>query len=175
MQKDTLKLTPFLIAISVVENINKIAKDKFGIKWPNDILCIEKYKIGGILVDKYKDFYQLSFGINLSQCPDSSQIRKGGRTACKLGNHCDNIPNPLEFSILLCKDICKRLQTYNCKQIIEEWKKYAIYDVKITKRDDESGKIYKPLDIYLDGKLKVVGDDGKEEVIDPQFPFVSKI
>jgi biotin-[acetyl-CoA-carboxylase] ligase BirA-like protein len=175
MPKDTLKLTPFLIAISVVENINKIAKEKFGIKWPNDILCVEKYKIGGILVDKYKDFYQLSFGINLSQCPDSSQIRKGGRTACKLGNHCDNIPNPLEFSILLCKDICKRLQTYNCKQIIEEWKKFAIYDVKITKRDDESGKLYKPLDIDLDGKLKVIGDDGKEEVIDPQFPFVNKI
>lgn len=92
-----------------------------------------------------------------------------------MGNHCDNIPNPLEFSILLCKDICKRLQTYNCKQIIEEWKKFAIYDIKITKRDDESGKLYKPLDIDLDGKLKVIGDDGKEEVIDPQFPFVNKI
>ena len=117
MSKDTLKLTPFLIAISVCENLNKISKDKFGIKWPNDILCIEKYKVCGILVDKYKDFYQLSFGINLSQCPDSSEIRKGGRIACKLGNHGDNIPNPLEFSILICKDICNKLKTYNCKKL----------------------------------------------------------
>ena len=67
MNKDTLKLTPFLIAISVCENLNKIARDKFVIKWPNDILCTDLNKVSGILVDKYKDFYQLSFGINLIQ------------------------------------------------------------------------------------------------------------
>ena len=175
LPKETLKLTPFLIAISICENLNNISKDKFGIKWPNDILCSDKSKVCGILVDKYKDFYQLSFAINLTQCPDLSQIRKGGRKPCKLENHCNNIPEPLEFSKLLCKDICKRLKTYKCKKIIEEWKKNAIFDIKITKRDDESGKLYRPLDIGLDGKLKVVGDDGKEEVIDPQFPFVEKI
>lgn len=67
------------------------------------------------------------------------------------------------------------MKTYDCKKIIEEWKKNAIFDIKITKRDDESGKLYKPLDIDLDGKLKVVDDDGKEEILDPQFPFVPKI
>ncbi len=56
--------------------LNKISKDKFGIKWPNDALCIEKYKVCGILVDKYKDFYQLSFGINFSQCPVFSKLEK---------------------------------------------------------------------------------------------------
>ena len=81
----------------------------------------------------------------------------------------------MEFSKLLCKDICLKLKTYDCKKIIEEWKKNAIFDIKITKRDDESGKLYKPLDIDLDGKLKVVDDDGKEEILDPQFPFVPKI
>ena len=85
------------------------------------------------------------------------------------------MPDPLEFSKLLCKDICKRLKIYKCEQIIEEWKKNAIYDIKITKRDDESGKLYKPVNIDLDGKLKVIDDDGKEEAFDPQFPFVSKI
>ena len=175
MPKEILKLTPFLIANSVCEHLNKISRDKFLIKWPNDILCIDQNKVCGILVDKYKDFYQLSFGINLSQCPDSSQIRKGGRTACKLGNHSDIIPEPLEFSILLCKDICSKLKTYDCKKIIEEWKKNAIFDIKVTKRNDESGKLYKPLDIDLDGKLKVVDEDGKEEILDPQFPFVPKI
>lgn len=57
MPKDTLKLTPFLIAISVCEHLNKIANDKFTIKWPNDILCSEKYKVCGILVDKYIKFW----------------------------------------------------------------------------------------------------------------------
>ena len=175
MPKDTLKLTPFLIGLSICENLNKIAKDKFCIKWPNDVLCNEQCKVCGILVDKYKDFYQLSFGINLIKSPDSSQIRQGGRTACNLASHCDNIPDPLEFSKILCKDICKKLKTYNCEKIIEEWKKNAIFDIKITKRGDTSGKLYKPLDIDLEGKLKVSNEEGKEEIIDPEFPFVKKI
>ena len=155
--------------------MNKIAKDKFSIKWPNDVLCSEQCKVCGILVDKYKDFYQLSFGINLIKSPDASEIRQGGRTACNLANHCENIPDPFEFSKLLCKDICEKLKNYNCEKIIEEWKKNAIFDIKITKRNDTSGKLFKPLEIDLDGKLKVVDDDGKEEVIDPEFPFVKKI
>lgn len=175
LAKDTLKLTPFIIAISVCENLNKIARDKFTIKWPNDILCKEKYKVCGILVDKYKDFYQLSFGLNLIQCPDSSEIRKGGRPACKLSNHSDNSPNPLDFSILICKDICNKLKSYDCKTIIDEWKKNAIFDIKINKRDDENGKKYKPIDIDLEGRLKVIDDKGKEEILDPQFPYLQKI
>ena len=175
MNKDTLKLAPFLIAISVCENLNKIARDKFVIKWPNDILCKDLNKVSGILVDKYKDFYQLSFGINLIQCPGASEVRKGGRMTCKLENHSDNKPNPLDFSILICKDICEKLKTYDGKKIIEEWKKNAVFDIKITKRDDENGKAYKPLDIYLDGKLKVIDDNGNEEIFEPQFPYVNKI
>ena len=92
-----------------------------------------------------------------------------------MSNHSENIPAPLAFSKLLCKDICHKLITYNSNKIIEEWKKYAIFDVKITKREYESGKLYKPLDIDLEGKLKVIGEDGKEEIIDPQFPFIHKI
>ena len=174
LPKDTINLSPFLIGISICENLNKLSKDKFSIKWPNDILCKDGYKVCGILVDKYKDFYQLSFGINLVKSPDSSEIRKGGRQACNLASHCDNIPDPLEFSVLLCKDICHKLKTYNCEKIIEEWKKNAIFNIKITKRNDESGKLYKPLEITLDGKLKVLNENEKEEILDPQFPFIKK-
>ena len=89
------------------------------------ILCKDNFKVCEILVDKYKDFYQLSFGINLVQSPDATEIRKGGRAACNLSINSDIIPNPLEFSILLCKDICHKLQTYNCEKIIQEWKKHS--------------------------------------------------
>ena len=54
MPKDILKLTPFLIGLSICENLNKIAKEKFCIKWPNDVLCSEHFKVCVILVDKYK-------------------------------------------------------------------------------------------------------------------------
>lgn len=175
MPKDTLKLTAFLIAVSICENLNKIAKDKFSIKWPNDILCNEKCKVCGILVDKYKDFYQLSFGINIIKSPEASEIRKGGRTACNLAKHSENLPDPFEFSKTICKDICHKLKTYNCEKIIEEWKKNAIFDIKMTKKDDTSGKEFKPLEIFLDGKLKIVDNEGKEEIIEPQFQFIPKI
>ncbi len=94
-----------------------------------------------------------------------------------MANHCDSdkLPDPFEFSKIICKDICEKLKTYYCEKIIEEWKKNAVFDIKITKRGDTSGKLYKPLEIYSDGKLKIVDDDGKEEVIDPEFPFVKKI
>ena len=172
---ENLKLSPFLIGISICENLNKIAKDKFSIKWPNDILCKDNFKICGILVDKYKDFYQLSFGINLVQSPDAKEIRKGGREACNLSLHSDIIPNPLEFSKLLCKDICHKLQTYNCEKIIQEWKKHSNFKIKISKRDENNGKLYQPIDITLDGKLKVLNEEGKEELLEPYFPFISKI
>ena len=172
---ENLKLSPFIIAVSICENLNKISKDKFCIKWPNDILCKDKFKVCGILVDKYKEFYQLSFGINLIQSPDSSEIREGGRTACNLSKHSDNIPNPLDFSKLLCEDICKKLISYSCKQIIEEWKSYCDFNIMFTKRDDTSGKLYKPIDITLEGKIRASDPKGNEETIDPQFPFIKKI
>ena len=133
MPKDTLRLTPFLIGLSICENLNKIAKEKFYLKWPNDVLCAEKYKVCGILVDKYKDFYQLSFGINLIKSPAQSEIRIGGRTACNIANHCDKIPEPFEFSKIICKDICQKLKTYNSEKIIEEWKKMLFLKLKLQK------------------------------------------
>ena len=72
----------------------------------------------------------------------------------------------LVFTNFLGKDICEKLKTYDGKKIIEEWKKNAVLDIKITKRDDESGKAYKPLDIYLNVKLKVIKH---------QFPYIIKI
>ena len=65
LPKDTINLSPFLIGVIICENLDKISKDKFCIKWPNDILCKDGYKVSGVLVDKYKQFYQLSFEINL--------------------------------------------------------------------------------------------------------------
>ena len=76
---------------------------------------------------------------------------------------------------MLCKDICQKLLTYDQKKIIEEWRKNALFDIQVSKRDDESGKLYKPVDINMDGKLKVIDDNGKEDILDPKFPFIPKI
>ena len=46
-----------------------------------------------------------------------------------------------------------------------EWKKNTIFDIKITKIDDESGKLYKTLNINFDGNLNIVNDDGNKEIL----------
>ena len=48
----------------------------------------------------------------------------------------------------------------------------TFYDTKKSKRNDESGKLYKPLDIDLDGKLKVNDNDGKGKVANLQILIV---
>ena len=45
----------------------------------------------------------------------------------------------------------------------------------VSKRNEDNGKSYQPIDITLDGKLKVLNEEGKEELIEPYFPFISKI
>ena len=46
-------------------------------KAPNDIICIEKRKLGGIIVELYKNFYIIGFGVNIVKKPDENEIRNG--------------------------------------------------------------------------------------------------
>jgi uncharacterized protein YaaW (UPF0174 family) len=52
-----------------------------------------------------------------------------------------------------------------------EWE-MTFYDIKKSKRNEESKKLYKPLDIDLDEKLKVNYNDGKGKVANPQILIV---
>lgn len=167
-----LKLTPYIIGISIIEKLNSYSEDKFYIKWPNDVLCKDGGKVCGILVDKFEDFYMLSFGVNLVFAPPMTEIREGGRAPCFLGNHSKNIPKAFDFSVEVCEDICKKLTNLNSEDVINLWKKYANLDILIKKRGQENGDDYKQIDITEDGFLKVENKDGKEEILKPEFPFL---
>ena len=176
LPKEIKNVAAFLIGISICEKLNEISTDKFCIKWPNDVLCKDEGKVCGILVDKYKNFYQLSFGVNLVDCPEVSEMRKGGRNPCHLGKHVnvEKIPNALKFSEDICKNICEKINKLSAKEIMDEWKKNANFNIKITKRGDTSEKEYQPLEVNEDGWFKVKDDEGKEEVIQPMFPYLNK-
>ncbi len=97
-----------ITAISIIQELLKINRNDFFLKYPNDILCIENKKMGGILVEPYKDFYIIGFGINVKEKPDMSQIRKEGLPPCCIKDHLPKnikLPNPLDLSI----EITKRL------------------------------------------------------------------
>ena len=62
---DLVKIT----AISIIQ-ILKNYSDEFFLKHPNDIICKDKRKLGGIIAENYKDFWIIGFGINIVDKPD---------------------------------------------------------------------------------------------------------
>ena len=109
MIKNELNSNDILVkitALSIYEQIIKYAKNEFFLKYPNDIICKDKKKLGGILVQDYKDFAIIGFGINIVDKPQS--VRKGGLPPCFIKEHLPegiDVPNPVQLSIEITKNI----------------------------------------------------------------------
>lgn len=60
----------FVLALSLVKVLEAydVANDLIQVKWPNDIL-VEGKKISGILVENYKDKYNVGIGLNIISSP----------------------------------------------------------------------------------------------------------
>ena len=101
-----------ITAISIMEELNRYTKNKFFLKYPNDIICKDKNKIGGIIAEEYKDFYIIGFGLNVIEKPDKSSIRASGLDPCCIKEHFpknDELPTALEFSEEITKNILYNL------------------------------------------------------------------
>jgi BirA family biotin operon repressor/biotin-[acetyl-CoA-carboxylase] ligase len=101
-----------ITAISIMEELNRYTKDQYFLKYPNDIICKDKNKIGGIIAEEYKDFYIIGFGLNVIEKPDKSSIRVSGLDPCCIKEHfpknCE-LPTALEFSEEITKNILYNL------------------------------------------------------------------
>ena len=80
MVKNEMNSNDLLVKVTAISIIQKLREysSQFYLKYPNDIICIEKRKLGGIIVELYKDFHIIGFGINIVKKPDESEIRKEG-------------------------------------------------------------------------------------------------
>ena len=119
-----------ITAISIIQQLTKIKKGEFFLKYPNDILCKEKRKLGGIIAENYKDFCIIGFGINIVDKPDDDQIRKQGLSPCFVNAHLndeDKKPNALDLSIEVTKQILCNLKL-KTNEINELFEKYIIKD-----------------------------------------------
>ena len=91
-----------IVSLSIIKELNKFEKGNFFVKQPNDILCKDGCKMGGILIKPYNHFYTIGFGVNLVGKPEDDQMREGGKKPCFLGEHIQDkskIPTALDFSI----------------------------------------------------------------------------
>ncbi len=112
-----------ITAISIYQEIIKFAEKEFYLKYPNDIICKDKKKIGGIIVEYYKDFIIIGFGINIVDKPDD--IRKGGLPACFIKEHLPadkQPPTPLDLSIQISKRIFSNINL-NEEEVLQLFEK----------------------------------------------------
>ena len=101
-----------ITAISIMEELNRYTKDQYYLKYPNDIICKDKNKIGGIIAEEYKDFYIIGFGLNVIEKPDKSSIRVSGLDPCCIKEHFPKkykLPTALKFSEEITKNILYNL------------------------------------------------------------------
>ena len=107
-----------ITAISIIEQLKKFSYNQFFLKYPNDIICVDKCKMGGIIAEYYKDFCIIGFGINIVDKPEKSDIRKEGLSPCFVNEHLKNKlkkPQALDLSIEITKQII-----YNLRKFLDE-------------------------------------------------------
>lgn len=104
---------PILSSISIYRTINTYY-NKIKIKWPNDIVIVKDnafYKIAGILIDSFKDYMVLGFGVNLNIAPSI------------------NDQNTCSLKDLINKDIDKKIFLnnfiFNFEDIFNEYIKFG--------------------------------------------------
>ena len=100
-------------------------------KYPTDIICIEKRKLGGIIVEIYKDSYIIGFGINIIDKPEQSEIRKEGLSPCFVKEHLPENkkkPDAFELSIEITKQIIYNLRKTG-DEIEKLFEKYVKKDI----------------------------------------------
>jgi biotin-(acetyl-CoA carboxylase) ligase len=123
-----IKVLNKIISLSIIDALNDIKPNEFFVKQPNDILCKDGCKMGGILIKPYNNFYTIGFGVNLVGKPEDDQIREGGKKACFLANHLDDntkIPSALDFS----KNVSYKILDYLQLTIDEIQKKYFSHEL----------------------------------------------
>ena len=116
-----------IASISIYETLDKYAHGEFCLKYPNDILCKDGEKLGGILVEVYKGFINIGFGLNIVDKPEQNEIRQGGNQPCFVKKHLKskNVPNALDISVEITERIFYNLNLTD-KRISELYDQFSI-------------------------------------------------
>ena len=116
-----------ITAFSIIQKLRDYSKDQFFLKYQNDIICVDKRKLDGIIVELYKDFYIIGFGINIVKKPEQNEIRKEGLSPCCVNDHLSKDgkkPEALDLSIEITKQIIYNLK-FSREEIDNLFDKYV--------------------------------------------------
>ena len=155
-----------IVALSVVEGLQKISSKEFKIKWPNDILA-ENKKIAGILIEnsiKSQTEVQSIIGIGINVNQENFENLPQASSLCLLEQQFFD-------KDLLLKNVVNQLEN-NLEQLnqLSEayfWEKYHNYLFKkniVSTFEDSNGNRFvgKIIKVTSEGKLKVQLENDSE-------------
>ena len=117
-----------IVCISIYEILSKYIIDKMFLKYPNDILCNDKKRIGETTVESYKNYVLIVFVFNIVDKPSKDKILNYGIEPCCLKEHMrhdTDVPNAMSISIDVAKKIFYNLNLSG-DEIFDLYNKYKI-------------------------------------------------
>lgn len=187
-----LTLFPLQIGVVMAQNIHRVLehldlKDDMPnvtVKWPNDVLVNDK-KIAGVLIENEKDCngqyrFLVGIGVNNRYAPtvETTGKERGRETAC-IYDFKDNGDMDEEVAVMearqLAVDIANDIKSWieiqkidpegSKSMIVNTWLQWADFSRKFVLRDEPGNETVMPIDLESDGRLRVVGQDGKERLL----------
>jgi len=150
---------------SAVDFIVPSNRSSLQLKWPNDLLW-EKRKTAGMLLESSGNHMFIGLGINIVAAP---VITDGGTPSASLIEAgADADCGPL-LSSVFSENIHHRLVQPGRTDIISEWASKALWNVPMRMRDRAGQPEVMPLDVNLNGHLRVRFLDGHEELLISEY------
>lgn len=111
-----------LCSLSILQTIQTLcATADVSLKWPNDVL-LNGAKISGMLLEKgEKDYMIIGIGVNISQCPDNTQMLYPATSLADAGIQTDCET----FLSLFLKIFDKNITNNDSAAIRQQWLKHA--------------------------------------------------
>ena len=85
-QMVSLETISLCCGIAIVNGIKELTDLECNLKWPNDIM-FNNYKVGGILIEKKKNFLIIGVGLNVNESNFNSEIKNKATSLKKILNH----------------------------------------------------------------------------------------
>ena len=101
-----------ITSVSIIQYFDQLSQGEFLLKYPNDILCKDRHKLGGIIAETYKNYMLIGFGLNIVDKPEADKIRKEGLQPCFLKEHLNSgqeVPSAIDVSIEVTNNILYNL------------------------------------------------------------------
>jgi biotin-[acetyl-CoA-carboxylase] ligase BirA-like protein len=143
------------------------------LKWPNDVL-VDQRKIAGILIENYRvgqhDWWLVGIGVNVQShptqlLPEAKDFSLTPRRATSLQEHVTVLPKAVELGTQIASNLIDSTLTLDKDPaaVLTRFKTWAEFGQSYAIR--ESGEVVTVVDLHHDGRLRVIGGDGRERLL----------